>query len=295
MSAEMVSDDLTLARPGRPGADTPGPAAGGHAHSRIAGGGATQNAATGGAAAGGRAGGGRAGGGAAGGGAAIGGVAAGGGGAGGAAIGGGIADDAATVGVAAVGDEAVAEAAAGGDVTGGDVTGGDLTGGDAIGGDAIGVIELELLKLVRHLETMSRRSSLYARLDRAGYLALRTLDVLGPVNANALAQALGLDASTLTRQITDLERQGFVERRANPADRRSAIIFVTPAGRRAMGEVQAERRVHIEALTSEYDDTSRADLGETLTRLNAALADSVSQRCAAAHRETAGVTGPAVR
>jgi DNA-binding MarR family transcriptional regulator len=173
-----------------------------------------------------------------------------------------------TPGPAAAGDEVIAEAAA--------------------GGDAIGVIELELLKLVRHLETMGRRSSLYARLDRAGYLALRTLDVLGPVNANALAQALGLDASTLTRQITDLERQGFVERRANPADRRSAIIFVTPAGRRTMGEVQAERRVHIETLTGEYDAASRTGLGEALTCLNAALADSVSQRCAAAHRETAG-------
>src|SRR5882724_2345544 len=87
---------------------------------------------------------------------------------------------------------------------------------DPGGADAIGVIELELIKLVRHLETFGRRSSLYVRVDRAGYLAMRVLDGLGPVTANSLAQELSLDASTVTRQITALEQEGFVERCANP-------------------------------------------------------------------------------
>ena len=33
--------------------------------------------------------------------------------------------------------------------------------------DFVGDIELELLKLVRHLETFGRRCSLYVRVDRA--------------------------------------------------------------------------------------------------------------------------------
>ena len=37
--------------------------------------------------------------------------------------------------------------------------------------DFIGDVELELLKLVRHLETFGRRCSLYVRVDRAGYLS----------------------------------------------------------------------------------------------------------------------------
>ena len=71
--------------------------------------------------------------------------------------------------------------------------------------DSIGVIELELLKLVRHLETFGRRSSLYLQVDRAGYLALRTLEAMGPLSTKALATALNLDASTVTRQISALE------------------------------------------------------------------------------------------
>jgi DNA-binding MarR family transcriptional regulator len=143
--------------------------------------------------------------------------------------------------------------------------------------DATGIIELELMKLVRHLDTFARRSSLYVRVDRAGYLAMRLLEGLGPVSTNALAEALHLDASTVTRQITALERQGFVERRANPADGRSSSIVLTPEGRQTMRDVQRERRRHIEALVSDWDDAAQIDLGLILTRLNVSLVQGMAQ------------------
>jgi DNA-binding MarR family transcriptional regulator len=143
--------------------------------------------------------------------------------------------------------------------------------------DAIGVIELELVKLVRHLETFGRRGSPAARVDRAGYLAMRTLDGLGPVSVNALAQALHLDASTVTRQVRVLEREGFVERRANPADGRSSTIVLTPAGHQSMLKVTEERRHRIEALVSDWDGVEQAGLGHALARLNVSLVDSVAR------------------
>jgi DNA-binding MarR family transcriptional regulator len=145
------------------------------------------------------------------------------------------------------------------------------------GADAIAIIELELMKLVRHLETFGRRCSLYVRVDRAGYLAMRMLETLGPVNTNTLAQALHLDASTVTRQVTALESQGFVERRANPADGRSSTIALTPRGRQSMLAVEQERRRNIEALVSDWDSVQQIDLGVALTRLNDSLAASVTE------------------
>jgi DNA-binding MarR family transcriptional regulator len=143
--------------------------------------------------------------------------------------------------------------------------------------DFIGDIELELLKLVRHLDTFGRRCSLYVRVDRAGYLVMRTLDALGPASANGLARALGLDASTVTRQITALERQGYVARRANPADGRSCTIALTPEGAQIMHEVERERREQIRLLVSDWDEGGQAGLSSSLSRLNAALVDSASQ------------------
>ncbi|HUY49880.1 MAG TPA: MarR family transcriptional regulator [Streptosporangiaceae bacterium] len=148
---------------------------------------------------------------------------------------------------------------------------------ESCGADAVEIIELELLKLVRHLETFGRRSSVYARVDRAGYLAMRMLECLGPVSTNTLARALRLDASTVTRQLTALERQGFVERCANPADGRSSTIVLTAEGRQSMSDVQRERRRHIEALVSDWGDAEQSALGVALTRLNASLAQSAAQ------------------
>jgi DNA-binding MarR family transcriptional regulator len=144
------------------------------------------------------------------------------------------------------------------------------------GADPIGVMEVELIRLVRNLETFARRSSLYVRVDRAGYLAMRVLDALGPVSTNALAQALHLDGSTVTRQIAPLERGGLIERHRDPADGRSSTIALTDGGRRVMGEVQAERRRCIEALVSDWDGADQAGLAALLARLNSCLIGSVT-------------------
>ena len=144
------------------------------------------------------------------------------------------------------------------------------------GADPIGTIELELIKLVRHLENFGRRSSLYVQVDRAGYLAMRVLEDLGPVSTNALAHALHLDASTVTRQVSALERAGFVARRPDPADGRSSTIALTADGRRSMAEVEQDRRRCIEALVRDWDGAAQADLACALTRLNSSLVESVA-------------------
>ncbi len=143
--------------------------------------------------------------------------------------------------------------------------------------DVLGIIELELMKLVRHLETFGRRSSLYVHVDRAGYLALRTLEGLGPVRVNALAQALHLDASTVTRQVAALEASGLACRRADPCDRRSATIALTPEGRRTMRSVERERRRVIETLLEDWNDDEVSDLGRIMKKLNLSLVDSVAE------------------
>jgi DNA-binding MarR family transcriptional regulator len=140
--------------------------------------------------------------------------------------------------------------------------------------DTLGAIELELLKLVRHLETFGRRSSLYLQVDRAGYLVLRTLEATGPVSTKALATALNLDASTVTRQIAALEGPGFVERRRDPLDRRSSTIVLTEEGHRTMAAVERERRQGIEALVSDWTERDKLNLGRALSRLNISLLES---------------------
>src|ERR1700729_1031418 len=146
--------------------------------------------------------------------------------------------------------------------------------GEAGGPDDLGVVELELMKLVRHLETFGRKSSLYREVDRAGYLALRTLDGLGPSCINGLAQELHLDSSTVTRQVSALESGGFVTRQVDPNDGRSSLIDLTPQGRRAMRTVERGRRQAIDAMLGGWQSKEVHDLARTIAKLNLALFDS---------------------
>jgi DNA-binding MarR family transcriptional regulator len=144
------------------------------------------------------------------------------------------------------------------------------------GADPIGTIEMELLTLVRNLETISRKSALYRQVDRAGYLALRTLDRTGPVPTNALAEALNLDASTITRQVTALVAGGLVERVPNPGDRRSSDLAITEPGLNVMEDVERERQRVLRDMFGDWTERERRQLGLSLTKLNLSLVERVA-------------------
>jgi DNA-binding MarR family transcriptional regulator len=147
----------------------------------------------------------------------------------------------------------------------------------AVPADTVAIIETELLKLVRYLETFGRRGDLYVDVDRAGYLMLRTLDRLGPTSVNAIADRLHLDSSTVTRQVDSLVAAGFVRRQPDIADRRCVSVAITPVGRGAMDGVQRERRRELAALLERWSDTERHELGAAMSRLNRSLEDKAAE------------------
>jgi DNA-binding MarR family transcriptional regulator len=137
--------------------------------------------------------------------------------------------------------------------------------------DELGIIEIELVKLVRVLDSFGRKSSLFVQVDRAGYIALRTIEGLGPSSLNILANALHLDASTVTRQVAALEVSGLVRREADTVDRRSWTISLTPAGRRTMRGVEKARRLVISELLEDWSPEEVGELARIMPKLNTSL------------------------
>ncbi len=134
--------------------------------------------------------------------------------------------------------------------------------------DTLYQIETEMAVLARSLELLRRRSRIHREMDRSGYLLLRTLDEAGPMPISALAERVGLDASTVTRQVATLERNGFADRRSDPTDRRCCIVVPSDHGRALMLEVQRRRRERFEGLLTGWSAEDRTDLGRLLERLN---------------------------
>jgi DNA-binding MarR family transcriptional regulator len=63
------------------------------------------------------------------------------------------------------------------------------------------------------------------------YFVFNALWMGDGVSAGELGDRVSLDGSTLTGIIDRMERSGYVERRPNPDDRRSVLIFLTPTAR----------------------------------------------------------------
>ena len=143
-------------------------------------------------------------------------------------------------------------------------------------GDAVDLVETELAVLARVLEGLYRRSELYRDLDRAGYLIARTLETTGPVSIKGLASALGLDATTVTRQVATMEHARLVLRRPDPDDGRVSLISLSPKGRRTMRAVQRARTERIATLLSDWTENDRRDLGRLLARFNDELGRDIA-------------------
>jgi len=96
--------------------------------------------------------------------------------------------------------------------------------------------------------------------------------VLVLVNGNAgitqsrLAEAVGLDRSTLVPVLDDLERRGLVERRRG-ADRRTNGLWLTLSGKRLLASVKRRILAHERRMFSGMSDRERDQLVALLTKL----------------------------
>ncbi|GAB3942171.1 hypothetical protein GCM10027614_28770 [Micromonospora vulcania] len=96
----------------------------------------------------------------------------------------------------------------------------------------LGHIETEVALLMRFGEATRRATGTaeHRVLDRAAYVILRHLDTAGPQNVSALAARLNLDGSTVTRQVSALQRDGLITRTPDPSDGRGTVISPPPPG-----------------------------------------------------------------
>jgi len=100
---------------------------------------------------------------------------------------------------------------------------------------ALGAL-LRLTRAPRFAETVRERAR--AEVDRAGYLVLVRVAELGPVRLSELAHYLGLDVSTVSRQVQQLEQRGLVDRSPDPLDGRAALLELSVLGREVMQKMR---------------------------------------------------------
>ena len=134
-------------------------------------------------------------------------------------------------------------------------------------------IETQVAMLMRLGEATRRATELkpHRALDRSAYVILRLLQASGPLNVSALADRLNLDGSTVTRQVTALEKDGLVQRRPDPRDGRGTVIAPTGTGLAQVDAVRKARREVYDVVLGDWSPGDRAQLASTLQRLTETL------------------------
>jgi len=130
--------------------------------------------------------------------------------------------------------------------------------------------------VVRLMMAMGRRFR--ARLDGdtvdpAQASLLYTLKVHGSMRLGDVAEAMKLDASTVSRHVQQLGDRGLIERELDPEDARARIIVLTTSGRAALKHTFDQRRAFVTEAMADWDDEQRERLRDDLVRLTDRLPD----------------------
>ena len=83
----------------------------------------------------------------------------------------------------------------------------------------------------------------------------------------AIAELLGINATRMVFLTDELEQLGLVERRRNPADRRSHALHLTEAGTAMLARIRQVTAAHEAAVTASLSDAERKELAGLLRRI----------------------------
>lgn len=120
-------------------------------------------------------------------------------------------------------------------------------------------------------EAMIREAGI--ALDRALFPLLVGIERFGPIGVVEMADRVGRDYTTVSRQVAKLESLGLVARRANAADGRVREAVITPKGKAMTDMVDAARDRIGRAI---FETWEARDVDE-LVRLMRKFADAVKE------------------
>jgi len=136
-------------------------------------------------------------------------------------------------------------------------------------------------------------------IEWAAYALLFQLVTDGPKRSSALAEAVCVDPSTVSRQVAELVKAGLVERVPDPADGRASLLVATARGLEVHAMRRARRVATFGRIVADWPADDVATLTDLLVRFNdsfvalrSALLDEMAPTVPPARPDTAHVTRP---
>ncbi|PXX57451.1 DNA-binding MarR family transcriptional regulator [Nocardia tenerifensis] len=132
--------------------------------------------------------------------------------------------------------------------------------------EAIRTIQRELTAFARRAR--GRAAELHPNLTLVASSILDLVIERDGCQAADLADYFLLDKSTVSRQLAALEREGYLVKEVDPANRRNHLLRATAAGKRVAREAERRRAAAFTERFSTWDDADVRRLAEYLVRYN---------------------------
>lgn len=120
-------------------------------------------------------------------------------------------------------------------------------------------------------ETMVREAGI--SLDRALFPLLVMVERLGPIGIVDLADRVGRDYTTVSRQVSKLEALGFVERKPSATDGRAREATITPNGQALTEKIDLAREAMARSIFADWPEQDVVELIRLMRRFADAVQD----------------------
>jgi DNA-binding MarR family transcriptional regulator len=111
------------------------------------------------------------------------------------------------------------------------------------------------------------------KLDRALFPLLTRIGLSHPIGVVELANLVGRDHSTVSRQVAKLATLGLVERRPAKGDQRVRLLEPSTTGRKMLDRFSVARRRFLSEHLGNWTDEERSMLLDLLRRLSTTIAN----------------------
>ena len=95
----------------------------------------------------------------------------------------------------------------------------------------------------------------------------------GDMRMSKLAELLAVDMSVTSRHVAHVAERGWIDRSPDPADKRSRILHLTPAGRAQLAEMSRRTSRMLAERLSDWSDDEVGQLTRLMARLRASFDD----------------------
>lgn len=132
--------------------------------------------------------------------------------------------------------------------------------------EALEIIQREMTAFARRARALA--AHMHPELSFVSFTLLSHLEFQPGARATDLASYYMLDKSTISRQVSVLEKTGLVERRADPVDARVHVLYLSERGTAVLAQVNDARRLVFRERLADWGANDLARFADYLQHYN---------------------------